>query len=44
MVVFFKYCTARITCICFNFSIYVVHDEVKDKNFELELSWVGERK
>jgi len=22
--------------------IYVVHDEVKDKNFELELSWVGE--
>jgi len=20
----------------------VVHDEVKDKNFELELSWVGE--
>lgn len=23
-------------------SIYIVHDEVKDKNFELELSWVGE--
>ena len=22
--------------------IYVVHDEVKDKNFELELSWIGE--
>lgn len=22
--------------------IHVVHDEVKDKNFELELSWVGE--
>lgn len=22
--------------------IYVVHDEVKDKNFELELSWVGD--
>ena len=21
--------------------IYVVHDEVKDKAFELELSWVG---
>lgn len=21
--------------------IYIVHDEVKDKNFELELSWVG---
>ena len=28
--------------ICFR--IYVVHDEVKDKNFELELSWVGESK
>ncbi|KAG7238076.1 hypothetical protein INR49_031430 [Caranx melampygus] len=24
--------------------IYIVHDEVKDKAFELELSWVGERK
>jgi len=23
------------------FSIYVIHDEVKDKQFELELSWVG---
>ena len=23
------------------FSIYVIHDEVKDKEFELELSWVG---
>lgn len=23
-------------------SIYLVHDELKDKNFELELSWVGE--
>lgn len=22
-------------------SIYLVHDEVKDKHFELELSWVG---
>ncbi|XP_031698626.1 proteasome subunit alpha type-3-like, partial [Anarrhichthys ocellatus] len=22
--------------------IYIVHDEVKDKAFELELSWVGE--
>ncbi|XP_015747573.1 PREDICTED: uncharacterized protein LOC107327342 isoform X2 [Acropora digitifera] len=22
--------------------IYVVHDEVKDKNFELELSWIGD--
>ena len=26
------------------FSIYIVHDEVKDKAFELELSWVGEGK
>lgn len=25
-------------------SIYTVHDEVKDKDFELELSWVGEGK
>lgn len=25
-----------------NCSIYMVHDEVKDKAFELELSWVGE--
>ena len=23
-------------------SVYIVHDEVKDKAFELELSWVGE--
>lgn len=22
------------------FSVYLVHDELKDKNFELELSWV----
>lgn len=22
-------------------SIYIVHDEVKDKHFEMELSWVG---
>ncbi|GAA55159.1 20S proteasome subunit alpha 7 [Clonorchis sinensis] len=22
--------------------IYTVHDEIKDKNFELDLSWVGE--
>lgn len=29
----------NFTC---DFSIYIVHDEVKDKNFELELSWVGE--
>jgi hypothetical protein len=25
-------------------SIYQVHDEVKDRMFELELSWVGQRK
>jgi 20S proteasome subunit alpha 7 len=24
-----------------NFRIYLVHDELKDKHFELELSWVG---
>jgi len=24
------------------FSIYQVHDEVKDRMFELELSWVGQ--
>ncbi len=23
------------------FSIYIVHDEIKDKAFELELSWIG---
>lgn len=23
------------------FSIYIVHDELKDKQFELELSWVS---
>ncbi|KAI2571408.1 PSMA3 isoform 11, partial [Pan troglodytes] len=26
----------------FGCRIYIVHDEVKDKAFELELSWVGE--
>ena len=31
-----------IKVLCFPvFSIYNVHDEVKDKSFELELSWVG---
>ena len=25
-------------------SIYIVHDEVKDKAFELDLSWAGEGK
>ena len=24
------------------FRIYLVHDELKDKNFELELSWICE--
>lgn len=24
-----------------HFSIYLVHDELKDKQFELELSWVS---
>lgn len=27
----------------FDSSIYLVHDELKDKNFELELSWVSEQ-
>jgi hypothetical protein len=31
------------TCLNY-FSIYQVHDEVKDRMFELELSWVGQRK
>lgn len=26
----------------FFFSIYLVHDELKDKQFELEMSWVSE--
>ena len=30
-------------CISAN-RIYQVHDEVKDKEFELEMSWVGEGK
>ena len=25
----------------FFYRIYIVHDEVKDKHFEMELSWVG---
>lgn len=29
---------------CFTNRIYTVHDKVKDKEFELELSWVGEGK
>src|SRR6218665_2998331 len=35
----FTKCFASNVLICF--SIYTVHDEVKDKAFELELSWVG---
>lgn len=27
--------------ILYNFSIHVVHDKVKDKEFKLELTWVG---
>ncbi len=27
-------------CFCFTDSIYAVHDDVKDKAFELELSWI----
>lgn len=29
-------------CVCFSCSIYNVHDDAKDKEFELELSWVCE--
>ncbi|XP_042337409.1 proteasome subunit alpha type-3-like [Plectropomus leopardus] len=29
-------------CPLLSLRIYIVHDEVKDKAFELELSWVGE--
>ena len=37
------YCTPLLTILFWItlFRIYVVHDEVKDKNFELELSWIG---
>ena len=31
-----------INTLSFSDRIYAVHDEVKDKDFELELSWVGE--
>lgn len=30
-----------LTIYLFIFRIYMVHDELKDKQFELELSWVG---
>jgi hypothetical protein len=33
--------SVEITYSVFYFSIYLVHDELKDKQFELELSWVG---
>lgn len=33
-------CLNLITIICHS-SIYLVHDELKDKQFELELSWVS---
>ena len=36
-----KFSVAHFFIFC---SIYTVHDEVKDKEFELELSWVGEGK
>ena len=32
---------ATCFCWCFLCSVYVIHDEIKDKDFELELSWVG---
>ncbi len=33
-----------LMCPLLDWRIYIVHDEVKDKAFELELSWVGEGK
>jgi 20S proteasome subunit alpha 7 len=39
MFVFFSQVEIENTVFCF--SIYLVHDELKDKQFELELSWVG---
>lgn len=42
-VVFFQFIAYLVKyCICLISRIYIVHDEVKDKSFELELSWVGE--
>ena len=43
MLDFFKSCFAYYFS-CLGCSIYVCHDEVKDKDFELELSWVGQGK
>ena len=42
---FIKFRSIIIVLISYSFllsRIYIVHDEVKDKNFELELSWIGE--
>lgn len=36
-----SFCWHCSECILFLFRIYLVHDELKDKQFELELSWVG---
>lgn len=38
----FKLALCLNSLVSFLHRIYVVHDEVKDKNFELELSWIGE--
>lgn len=39
-----SYCVeSMVTVFCFC-RIYTVHDEIKDKNFELDLSWVGASK
>lgn len=44
------HCTRGVSVFCLKSvvfyvcRIYIVHDEVKDKAFELELSWVGEGK
>jgi 20S proteasome subunit alpha 7 len=42
LALFFNYLIQVNNCLFFcTCSIYIVHDEVKDKHFELELSWVG---
>lgn len=35
-----KMCVLNLALTNFSFSIYAVHDEVKDKMFELEMSWI----
>ena len=49
MLVFFRIYILLLSCHIFPslmlfvcLSIHMVHDEVKDKSFELEMSWIGE--